>query len=646
MIDIIAIILTLIIAVSAIYQIRKNLKKESSEYLNHIYGFGLNDEDNISNRYIEPNGGRTDPQGRSDQYFDDSATKLLSKEVTRFLRSGSNTLLILGGPGMGKSTFALQYHKHLYSRSNRSPWRSKLVAINNLENLEGVYSTDMSAKTCVIMDGLDENPEAHIDLSQFQRKLWRLTDRFNKRIILCRTQFYPNDNALPTDTGKSIVGVTSGLPTRKDRPERLYIYPFNDIQTQTYIDKHVHHERDKKLVRSIIDNIDDLYIRPLILYYICESPGAIVAKEKFWIYKSISRYWASKEDAWISGNDLIRISSSMAGRLYEHESNTRESASISSTTFAEILNTGDFTDVQGAKLIESTARSRSLLARDKNGNLRFSHRSFMEYFYVLYLFNEVLNAQSEILSSNMIDFVGSLVGNKRINELLYNKKVTVSIRDDIPDGAFIYHDYGYIDISKEIIELNGITDKILNSLKLKRHWQEDIINKYSGNRSRRILNHWIYELNELNSTINNSTISSIARKYHDKLSILRMIDIYEKEMDDILKKTKMVNRLTLELEEEDGVSPEASPFADMIKDLNDHTTKSIVVLQNIKGRVYSKYLQHTGEYIDSRKSNYTQELYTMYLDGYYLVSQLSYGNKFGRYDILLNHNIYYSKINE
>ena len=110
---------------------------------------------------------------------------------------------ILGGTGMGKSTFsAYFFYKYInqYKYNNcKYPIFAKYLGQKNVLNDLRKMSKDSNVnQSILILDALDENKDAVKDTKVFLDKIEEITDKYKIVILTSRTQFFSNKGSEPT----------------------------------------------------------------------------------------------------------------------------------------------------------------------------------------------------------------------------------------------------------------------------------------------------------------------------------------------------------------------------------------------------------------------------------------------------------------
>lgn len=302
--------------------------------------------------------------------------------------------LVLADSGMGKTTFMLRlYRKCLFNRSLQKQFKTKLIPLSQDNCIQIIEKTSDQENTILLLDALDENRDAIKDYESFLEELLRVTEGFNKIVITCRTQFFPNRATEPSETGR----IRIGRGKKKEEIVKKYISPFSDEEVKLYLKKqYKFHKRKQQQAYDIVKKVPVLMARPVILNWInflCDSTEEF--KYGYQIYSAIIDKWIERENIGHTKRSLFDLSQAIAAYMFSNST-----TSMSADKVEEIAAQKDI------QLEPIIAKSRSLLNRNGNGEYKFAHRSFFEFFVVFSIF------QSSQLPENL-NFLFSLSGAKR-----------------------------------------------------------------------------------------------------------------------------------------------------------------------------------------------------------------------------------------
>ena len=323
------------------------------------------DEPNIDNEYERPRFDAID-------YFTDQWTDK---------HTGKRRCLIFGGSGTGKTTFlaSLVYH---YILVGKGPYTIKLLRLESSSVLADIEKIDNPENTILLLDALDENLEANRNAKEFVSKLTQITDQFLSVIITCRLQLFSNEGDLPKKI-KSL-GLFGSLEW-----EWLYLSPFRMEDVREYLqNKYSCPSKEYSKAISIVEKSSSLMSRAMVLSFIDDLLGLGTNElTGFQLYKCIVDKWLTRELENTVSEDKLQgyiknyyyFSSVIAERMYRNWIQENPLA-ISSEEFDELAG-------QYRVLFPENGysyRVRSLVERDPNGNIRFAHKSFWEFFVALY----------------------------------------------------------------------------------------------------------------------------------------------------------------------------------------------------------------------------------------------------------------------
>lgn len=285
--------------------------------------------------------------------------------------------LVLADSGMGKTTFMLRlYRECLFNRNLRKRLKTKLIPLSHDNCLHFIEKIENPENTILLLDALDENGEAIKDYESFFAKLLSITEGFNKIIITCRTQFFPNRATEPVETGRIRVGTGN----KKEEIIKKYISPFSDEEVRLYLKKQFRFNKKKQeQAYQIVTKVPVLMARPVILNWInflCDSTEEF--NYSYQIYSAIIDKWIERESIGHTDRSLFDLSRAIANYMYMNNATSMSAAKVD-----------EIATKKNIQLEPIIAKSRSLLNRNGNGEYKFAHRSFLEYFIVFNLFEKM-----------------------------------------------------------------------------------------------------------------------------------------------------------------------------------------------------------------------------------------------------------------
>lgn len=312
-----------------------------------------------------------------------------------FIKSSAGKYyLVLADSGMGKTTFILRLFRECMRIFN-SPWKLKveLIPLTEVDCLERIREISKPEKTILLLDALDENKAAINNCNTFFEELITTTSSFNKIVITCRTQFFPSNKDEPSYTNY----IQIGRRNKKTEIVKKYLAPFTDEEVKLYLKKRFRFKfKLQKRAFQIVHKVPNIMARPLILNWInflCDSKEDY--RYSYQIYDTIITKWIEREDLGHSERKLFELSRSIADYMFKHEATTIPATKVEEIAARKEVN-----------LEPIIAKSRSLLNRNGQGEYKFAHRTFLEYFIVFGIVEKMRMPEKT-------DFLWSLSGAKR-----------------------------------------------------------------------------------------------------------------------------------------------------------------------------------------------------------------------------------------
>lgn len=294
--------------------------------------------------------------------------------------TNNNLYCILGGSGMGKTTFAVNLlRRYILKYSEKDiPFDIYLISLSDDDVLHKISEIENPQSSILILDALDENQDATTNFSIFIENLERIIDNFRFVIITCRTQFFADEQAELKQSRLRNFGKEKGFRVYN----KHYVSPFTKEEIKKYLNTLFKWNWAKKRkAKRVISQCSNVMIRPLLLSYIelfTESSDQIASLTQ--IYELLIKKWLDREVALFEYNIqdekrklLHQFSQKIAADMYENRSR-RTGFFISSE---ELKN---FLEHNPCEIEKYNLTGRSLLNRDSTGLLKFSHKSFFEYF--------------------------------------------------------------------------------------------------------------------------------------------------------------------------------------------------------------------------------------------------------------------------
>lgn len=354
-------------------------KRKINDILRPDYGEQLDEQ-----KYFISSKFTTTPPNNLDDPLEvervESARRLLDHFVDKVLVEDNTTnryFCILAGAGMGKTTWAVNlvtsYINHY--KKDTLPFEIKLLSLARSNFAEELQMVEFPNKTILILDALDENAEASNDLHGFMQNLEHLIQNFRFVILTSRTQFFPTEDDEPKQTSILNLGKDKGTYIY----HKMYISPFSQEDVQEFLRKKYKKREHRKTAEKIVARCSSLATRPLLLSHIDD----LISNNQS--YSTISSIYQVLIDAWVKREVRFfkgREEPELCDKLYDFSLNfalelfnDREQFTnmrMNRDKYIEFINRNNYTDYNFS--------GRSLINRDAYGTVKFSHKTFYEYF--------------------------------------------------------------------------------------------------------------------------------------------------------------------------------------------------------------------------------------------------------------------------
>lgn len=334
---------------------------------------------------------------------------------------------ILGGSGMGKTTFAVNLvRKYINKYKEKTlPYPIKLLYCGaNKEDggflVDDIVRIENKENTLLILDALDENNEAINNFSNFFPKLLNAFKDFRIVVITCRTQFFESKNDEP-----------SLLPFRDEKTKQLkqfkkyYVSPLNKEEVNHYLNKkYFLRFLKRKRAGKIVSNCKNLMARPLLLSYMDDLVNSDIKDLSISsIYQIIIDKWLEREAKFATVDNielykqkLLDFSKEIAIYMAQNDY-----TKYNKEGFGQIIKK------HALFISEKNLKGRSLLNRDSSDIYKFAHKSFMEYLVAKSIFeneDHILDSldytSNDMIPAFWIDLVKNLLLDTKLDNWSIN----------------------------------------------------------------------------------------------------------------------------------------------------------------------------------------------------------------------------------
>jgi len=379
--DIIA-ILTIITSLCVFVSRKFFLSSKALKSLSKSPASNFFDKDTIdfsTKYYIEPDFTNVDPAQEEEPgyIFPFNKGKLFSAVDEYLLKDSHRYLLILADSGMGKTSFCLNYYARNLKQSKRKKRHIYIIPLGIKNPDAYIELIKNKSKTILFLDAFDEDILA---IDNHRHRLSDLMDKckdFKQIVITCRTQFFLKDEEIPKETGIVKVGPRKAGEGAYYEFYKIYLSPMTDQQVTQYLKRYYPWRyRKRRRAFNIVKKIPNLKVRPMLLSYI---PDIIESDENTMhtvqLYDIMIQKWLEREKRWINEELLLNFSEMLALDIFINKPK-RKSEHVPPKELAVLANHCQI------NLENWQITGRSLLNRDAEGNIKFSHRSILEYLFV------------------------------------------------------------------------------------------------------------------------------------------------------------------------------------------------------------------------------------------------------------------------
>ena len=365
--------------ISKLWTRLKSVGVKRQEELEEINTIIFGDPLEIARYYVEPDCQEMNPADRHEEDFL-VAREPAMKKIDQFFQApsfqlGSNQLFVLSDAGMGKTallTMLKLMHLTAFWPKRRDCVLKKLGA----ETMTQLADIKNRSETILLLDSLDEDPNAFGKVQERLMEILRATQYFHKVIITCRTQFFPE---VEEDSFKRPGLVATGEFTCPAK----YLSFFTDDKVTQYLDNRFPKKmfgllsnRDKiQNARKVIDKMGSLKCRPMLLSYIEDLMKSTIGQgdSEFEVYEALVQSWLRREKSKspeINEKALLDACVILATVLQ-----CRRAREINEEQLNQLIE--KIAEIRPIKKIE--IKGRSLINRNSDGDYRFSHYSIQEF---------------------------------------------------------------------------------------------------------------------------------------------------------------------------------------------------------------------------------------------------------------------------
>lgn len=287
---------------------------------------------------------------------------------------------VLSGSGMGKTTFLVNLVIEYINKYNKKncPFHIRILSLSESDIFDKIRNIPEPNKTILFLDALDENAEACDNIDSFLEHLETNLCEFRFVVLTSRTQFFPSEKEEPHETAIINKAGVKGF----HKYVILYLSPFSDEDVQAYLRKKYKKTSVRKKANKIIEKCSSLMTRPMLLSHMDDLlKNEPIYTTSLSVYTALINAWIEREVSTCKESErhdmydkLKQFSIDFAKHLFKARCD-KNSMRISKDEYKTFL------EEKGYDTYNFTERS--LINRDIVGDLKFSHKSFYEYFLAM-----------------------------------------------------------------------------------------------------------------------------------------------------------------------------------------------------------------------------------------------------------------------
>lgn len=347
---------------------QRSARREEIDRIADVFG----DPTQLAEFYIEPDCQQFNPADDDEDEVRYIVREPIFNRLKYFfgghLLTGGHQMFILADSGMGKSSVLMMLKlAHLQSFWPKD-YDCVLLKIGP-ETVDQVNSITGKRKTILLLDALDEDPQAWGRIRSRLGELLTASRNFWRVLISCRTQFFSAGEDPFNRRGKvEVAGFICPV---------IYLSLFSEEQVNEYLLKRFpKNSIQTTKAKTLLSRMRSLRFRPMLLAHIEDLLHSDTTEwTEYSIYEALVSAWLLREKAkslpsrrMPEVRDLWNACEALA--LHLHKTGKREVSQID----LEVFMAGSF-----RRLNKLDIGGRSLLNKNSEGAFRFSHYSIQEF---------------------------------------------------------------------------------------------------------------------------------------------------------------------------------------------------------------------------------------------------------------------------
>ncbi|RWX51337.1 Formylglycine-generating enzyme, required for sulfatase activity, contains SUMF1/FGE domain, partial [Candidatus Electrothrix marina] len=376
------------------------------------------DPEQLRGLYIEPYFQDRNPADAHQDDLISAAQQPAFERINGFFRGnlplekdGRHQMFILSDAGMGKTSLLLMLK--LTHLTGFWPTRMNCALFKLGEDtLERVRDLPNKGETVLLLDALDEDPQAWKRIRERLLELLQASEDFRRVIISSRTQFFPE---MESDRlGRPEIKVLAGYHCPV-----LYLSPFTDEQVQEFIQRKLplrwYHwpcfqigriKKERKKATCLLEHMQDLRMRPMLLQHIDKLLAVDCQQDwnAYTVYEALIEQWLDREvrkflDQHGAGCSIpSRDALFHACLLVAEEMQRQGTRVIDEDALQQLIQE----DANIGWLEKFELGGRSLLNRNSDRAFRFSHYTIQEFLLAWGVVNEQLVGQEPLRATDQL----------------------------------------------------------------------------------------------------------------------------------------------------------------------------------------------------------------------------------------------------
>ncbi|MCI5181798.1 MAG: hypothetical protein D3921_04645 [Candidatus Electrothrix sp. AW1] len=313
---------------------------------------------------------------------------------------------------MGKTSLLLMIKLMHLTRFWPKGYNCALIKLED-DTLERMQALKNKGETVLLLDALDEDPQAWKRIRERLLELLRASEDFRRIIISSRTQFFPEMES--KQYGRMEIKTLSGYHCPV-----LYLSPFTDEQAEEFIRRKLslrwyHYcclqsgriKKERKKAICLLEHMQDLRMRPMLLHHIDKLLAADCDGEwnAYTVYEFLVDEWLNREVLKLQKqypNQRVPERKELflaCLRIAEHiQRSGNSSRIISEENLQQLIRE----DENIGWLEKFELGGRSLLNRNSERAFRFSHYTIQEFLLAWGVVNKQLVGEEPLRATDQL----------------------------------------------------------------------------------------------------------------------------------------------------------------------------------------------------------------------------------------------------